>query len=515
MVSLPDILLQIHYHFRTGGVSTVVQRYAEVYSECAESKMSYLFASPQGALYTPSFISMISEKKCDYSDVISLSQFTSIKNDLKTKLITFLNEHQGKTIAVIAHNLTLGKNCALTAAFYEIAMENGSDTIRFFSVIHDFAEESRKEQLDLIYKVKSLGIPINTFAYGVNAPIHFITPNYEAFTLMKHCRRKISLIYNPVNVSSNEPVNVFKEEIIHQFKIRGIQVGAQSGKETPLIYYPSRIITRKNIAEAIVLSLIGLNGLLITGPSGGSNKDSLRDKQYAELAEKYCLPILSNAGKCIESYLIDKKQIVPTLYKCADLVVSTSIAEGFGYSLYEPWIFNKPLIARIPNGFSFPQWYKTSSLYNRFPVPVEWVDKEKVIKKYEEFYYQCFREKMDMNIWSEILFEKYVDFGALDEWNQIEIIKMVLNESEQKKKWQTLLQNGSSGWVGLQGLYNNAQNNLNHNTADIQKGIGKDAFIFQFKECLQIIPELNKEVFDFNEVIKYFRSADKFRVLLS
>jgi hypothetical protein len=69
------------------------------------------------------------------------------------------------------------------------------------------------------------------------------------------------------------------------------------------------------------------------------------------LVERYRLRVILDAGKLITGRNRDIGNPVPLLYAASDLALSTSLAEGFGYGLYEPLLYGKAVIARRPRAF--------------------------------------------------------------------------------------------------------------------------------------------------------------------
>ena len=58
----------------------------------------------------------------------------------------------------------------------------------------------------------------------------------------------------------------------------------------------------------------------------------------------------------------------------ADGCISTSVIEGFGYALYEPWLYGRGVIGRMPEGFSAAGGIRVPQLYDAMLLPAAWID---------------------------------------------------------------------------------------------------------------------------------------------
>ncbi|MGC8742657.1 MAG: hypothetical protein ACP5T0_02105 [Verrucomicrobiia bacterium] len=133
---------------------------------------------------------------------------------------------------------------------------------------------------------------------------------------------------------------------------------------------PTRVLRRKNIAEALLLkNWFSPKSWLITTAKESSSNELDYAARLICAANTYRwrlkLGILSNS--VING---DKRSVeipdIPAMYAASDLVLLTSIQEGFGLTYIEAAMFKRPLIARmLPNlekdfktfGLNFPQSY--------------------------------------------------------------------------------------------------------------------------------------------------------------
>jgi len=137
---IPKTFIQIHYHNRAGGVARVMERYSEVFNRTSRSNDIKSFVICNNYLkIIPSHFKVISITECDYHRFRTENAFSLLQQKLFRKLLDLLsNKDLPKPICVVAHNLSLGKNAALSAAFSDLVDLFKSDNeVRFYSVIHD------------------------------------------------------------------------------------------------------------------------------------------------------------------------------------------------------------------------------------------------------------------------------------------------------------------------------------------------------------------------------------------
>jgi hypothetical protein len=118
MPDLPDIFIQIHYHLRPGGVSTVINKYAEAFHKCKDPDAScYVISSCRG-IEAQNYESMqlIDIEECGYQYIYSKEQFNTLRDTIFRKIDNQFAAMGGKKILFVAHNMTLAKNPALSSA---------------------------------------------------------------------------------------------------------------------------------------------------------------------------------------------------------------------------------------------------------------------------------------------------------------------------------------------------------------------------------------------------------------
>ena len=205
--------------------------------------------------------------------------------------------------------------------------------------------------------------------------------------------------------------------------------------EGPYVVYPIRAIRRKNIGEAILLSLFFENDetLVITlPPNSPSDIESYND--WKSFAGAHHLNIEFDTGlKCSFEDIVCS----------ARYLLTTSITEGFGYSFLEPWLFGKMVWGRklsdICRDFE-TNGVDLGHLYTRLNVPMDWIDANRFFEKWRRALQKTatlFKVTIDpdqfQNARNSISSAGTIDLGLLDEDFQKEVILKLLSDQAYRK----------------------------------------------------------------------------------
>ncbi len=517
MSQLPDILIQIHYHLRPGGVRTVMNRYAETFLHCKNGQAeSYIVSSSYGAYTKGMTCKVVDVPECDYQIIIDKTHFFALRDQIISQIEKTFSTISNRTAVIIAHNLTLAKNPALSAAFHLLAVKWSSVKIRFFLVIHDFAEEGRTDLMEQITSLEAQGVSIRESLYCIGAPVHIVSPGVEWYNLLKKTGFPVTLLQNPIislPESENGIINnrqEYKNRLKKYAEIRGIELDISK----KIFYYPVRVITRKNILESIVISCFLCNGILLTGQFGKSKIDRQRFDFFNTMIKKYKLPVIFDSPDIFsdDDYTISP---VARLMSICDIAISSSIAEGFGYGLFDPWLYDRAVIARKPSGFILPENWDESIFYSWFPAPQEWVSLDLLSNRYRDQYYNCFKSNLPWKVDKVICRNSTVDFGALDEISQYRIIELVLNDKQKMKMWMALLEKKSSIWPGIENLTRAAQNNICRQKELILDQFSYKRFQSQFESCFSQKVSIIAQTINPIYIQNIFQSSKFFKLLLN
>jgi hypothetical protein len=202
---------------------------------------------------------------------------------------------------------------------------------------------------------------------------------------------------------------------------------------TSRLLYPVRAIRRKNIGEAILLATLLRGRLAVTLPPR-NDSDLARHSRWKRFTRDLGLPVLFDAG-------LDRD--LKALMAETSVAVSTSLNEGFGFALLEPWTSRVPVVGRRIShvcgdfekaGIAFP-W-----MYESLPVRLEWFDHSAFADRWRQALsagYRSFGKDLDARsiaaAWSALTDGGEMDFGALDEQAQREVI-IELHSSDQARR---------------------------------------------------------------------------------
>ncbi len=461
MNNFPATFIQIHYHYRHGGVKQVIDRYAELCRSCSNGIIrTLLLCSLEDDKPGIFHSEIIDEPLFDYTTFESSQEFNRIKDLLQSRIESVIASPGIQyPVAILFHNVSLGKNVAASVAFTETARKYGCDRIRFFSIVHDFAEEGRKEMLDIICKVRNWRKTIDEELHCAGAPVEYIVPGKRSYNILSRLHFPVRLLPNSVRTGK---VQLNMEQLTSQLNALSNAQETAFDMSKPVWYCSSRIIRRKNIIETVLLSRL-LGTALVLGPEGTSHHDRMLCKSLNDIARKYQLNLLVNPAGC-ECFRNHQEDVVPAMYALSSAAVSTSVAEGFGFGLYESYIYSKPLLGRRPRGFDYVCNVKSDHLYEMLPVPSEYIDIQLLIDRY----YETFGRNAETDKKADrITNADVLDFADLDIQMQKELLMLFLENRPIQTTWLKVLSNAYPGWSGLQNLKINVSSGFSAKRATI------------------------------------------------
>jgi len=294
---------------------------------------------------------------------------------------------------IMIENLEIGIQPYITYAFYlytQYAYTRGMGK-RFIYRCHDFVQQRPA----FFRNVKKFHHPRfgvvpdwHSILYPAYPSITYIAINrYDRMRLLEHGIEEENIYYvpNPVDrtiVPPDDRRKELREKIITR---EGLS------PDIRFLLYPVRCVRRKNVEEAIFLinffnRLVDNTGVrdncrlkepshLLVSIKPGSGDDAVYADQLVGFVQKHGLPVTIGLGDLIslerEYDPVDSSKIVSysigDLYSASDLVITTSVLEGFGFSYIEPWLLDRAVIGRsIP--YTTPDFQaagmKLGHLYN-------------------------------------------------------------------------------------------------------------------------------------------------------
>ena len=386
----------IHYHLKTGGVTTVMRQQVEA----IRNRCDVLVLSGE-ASGTPFPADTCIIPELGYSDRLHHTSDPQRTAQKVTDAI-FSKWNQGCQL-IHVHNPTLAKNMQ----FLKILTALQNRHIPLFLQIHDFAEDGR---------------PAAYFSEDYVPNCHYGVINSRDYHILLRSGLKkegLHRIHNTIN-----PI-----EQVEQHQNKNVRV-----------LYPVRAIRRKNIGEAILLSIFMDSGhqLSITLPPN-SHRDIVSYEHWKDFVTD-----TGTRVKFEEGLNHDFKELVGS----ARFIVTTSINEGFGFSFLEPWTAGKLLwgrkIPEICRDFE-AQGIRLEHLYDRLQIPIKWIGKDTFFEKWRSCIlnvrslYNCNLTLGDLqHCFHSFTRDDTVDFGLLSQGLQQQVIRRVLSDPKAKDRLKNL-----------------------------------------------------------------------------
>jgi glycosyltransferase involved in cell wall biosynthesis len=381
--------VQIHYHNRPGGVTSVMGQYGLAFSKACGSTAgaSFVVCAKHHVSTAMDGAKVIDVRECGYTTFRTKNAFIKTRNSLLKRLEQIVtSDRLARPVCVVGHNMNLGKNCALSSAFAQCArrLAKQKNDYRFFSVVHDFAEEGRTDLMSQIVSLERLGIKIWDELYPVSPNLCFVALNNRNYSILKKAGFQVRLVPNPVFAPATArplPAAV-RNRVVRRLAKCAEKDNTAFKPDASLLVYPARIISRKNPVEAILLAHFFFSSNLLLGESGTSIEDRALAAYLKRLCRTHKIPVIFNSGRAAEFLLSHDETPFSLLTKAADVCITTSVLEGFGYALYEPRLYHKAVVGRVPAGSDVQKKIAAAGLYSRLFIPCGWVDIRKLTERY-------------------------------------------------------------------------------------------------------------------------------------
>ena len=386
----------IHYHLKTGGVTTCLKQQLEALKD--DCQMCVITGElPSAALP----VKTIHLPQLAYTDVYR-QPFEP--QDVATALIDKIWAHfDGPCDLVHVHNPLLAKN----SKFLKILKALQKKGHRLLLQVHDFAEDGRAQ----LY-----------FNEDYPVDCHYCVVNSRDYQILLNSGLKkpgLHQLFNCVNMPQLPP---------------------QPVEQQPYGVYPIRAIRRKNIGEALLLSLLFTDDttLSITLPPN-SKADMVSYRGWKAFAAEKQLQIEFDSG-------LNKP--FETIVSSARYLLTTSITEGFGFSFLEPWLFNKFVWGRkLPDicvDFE-THGVDLNHMYTQMMVPIDGFDAEAFYNQWRHTVNdtaRIFGIQMDplkiQTAFNAITKGAMIDFGLLSEAFQKQLLQHLLSKQAHIEELLTL-----------------------------------------------------------------------------
>jgi hypothetical protein len=382
----------IHYHLKTGGVTTCLkQQLKALKSHCDTCVITGELPSdafPAKTIYVPELAYSSVYRKPYAPEKVAATVIHKIQSFF-----------DGPCDIVHVHNPLLAKNSNFLRFLKRLQQEG----LNLLLQVHDFAEDGRAR----LY-----------FHEDYPTDCHYCVVNSRDYQILLKCGLKkqgLHRLFNCVSLPQRPPAPVVEE---------------------PSIVYPIRAIRRKNIGEAILLSLLfdAHQKLAITLPPN-SAADLVSYKAWKAFAIEYHLPVEFDQGLHTP---------FETLVASALYLLTTSITEGFGFSFLEPWLYHKYVSGRklddICDDFEV-RGIDLGHMYSQLMVPLEGFDAIGYYRQWNRTIMDAAR-KFDLQIDTAQIRRAFeantagglIDFGLLAEPYQKQVLVYLMSNKKHRQK---------------------------------------------------------------------------------
>jgi hypothetical protein len=277
-----------------------------------------------------------------------------------------------------------------------------------------------------------------------------------------------------------------KPEGLHLVPNEVVPVPVTPGLERNRYLYPVRAIRRKNIGEALLLSLFippGRRAAVTLPPT--VEKDQEQYRRWMDFAGECGLPVEFGVGL---------RESLADVYGSALCVISTSVKEGFGFSFLEPWTAGRAVIGRRIDyvcGDFEAAGLRFNALYQEIKIPIVYLAPLILRKKmeraltgiYEAFGQEPPRYLINM-MGEELLSHDTVDFGRLDEESQEGIIRTMVSNG-------VVLQDimKANPFLGNLADWQPQEGDIDYNSQQVLEAYGTERILSILKDTYQSVAD--------------------------
>jgi len=399
-----------HFHLQTGGVTRVIEHASAALSRSGHRVLVIAGEPPQQPL--PEGVGFAPLPALAYEERRPAQE----PLELAAALVKTAREYFGDLPDLWhVHNHCLGKNLALPGALVALARQSQ----RLLLQPHDFAEDGRPALYArlLAQIADGDGSRLSSLLYPQAGHLHYavLTDRDRGFLAAAGIpSQRLHLLPNAVSLPAQTTGS------------------ADFFPGRRLWLYPTRAIRRKNLGELLLWSMLAEEEDLFAATQAPQNPDEQpRYRRWVALTRELGLPLELGLGNRIDDF--------PALVASAHALISTSIAEGFGFAFLEPWLVGRPLVGRdlpeITRDFA-AAGLDLRALYERLEVPLDWLDRDRLRMAMGRALgnimtaYGREATPADMErLWASVVREGRVDFGRLDETAQTEVIRHLATDA--------------------------------------------------------------------------------------
>jgi len=341
---MPDLYI-FHHHLLTGGVTSVILKSVEALkSYLPEVDRIYLVTGNKINFSNLTLSPKVEVKvlpEIDYLEgqKLSVQNTSPAGSSLASRLI---RQFASDNAIWWVHNYHLGKNPLFTRALLKIIDGTYGDIHQKIVLqIHDFPECGRYENLALLESIVKCPL------YPLSPDVQYVVLNKRDYDILITAgipQNHLSLLENPISPYTPPCTNSSEKRKIKQSLDRAFGASFPSFiPDAPLIIYPIRTIRRKNVMEAgFITRLLEEPVNLIASLPGVSASEIAYSNLIKKCYKQGLIPGLWGIGEKLEAAGLSFEKLI----EAGDLIISTSVQEGFGYLFINALQWQRPLLAR-------------------------------------------------------------------------------------------------------------------------------------------------------------------------
>lgn len=357
-------LIIVHYHFRPGGIRRVVELATPHLRQALPRLDTVLLVSGEArdAAWNRHFARRLAPVRLRLHTAPELGYFSElpapvarVRQRVRQQLTRLLAPYTPDNCVVWAHNLGIGRNAILAA---ELARGCARRRLRLISHHHDWWFDNRWLRVPELRRAGYPGLTaIARTLFPRGTEIRHATINQEDATILAAGPLQPSAWLPNLAAPLPPPARPRATAARRWLHRRLDRDGA------PVWLLPCRLLRRKNVAEALLLTRwLRPEAWLVTTGDVSSADELPYFHKLADAARRHRWRLRLGVLQGSEA----RKPTVPELLAAAEAVLLTSIQEGFGLPYLEAAAAGRPLLAReLPNiapdlarfGFRFPQAY--------------------------------------------------------------------------------------------------------------------------------------------------------------
>lgn len=355
----------LHNHFRPGGVRRVIELAAPHLARAlrlSDGEIILVSGEAPEALWLANFqnrldkvpVSCRIEPALLYMAEQRMSAAV-LRRRLEVFFVQLLDAAEGQDCVVWAHNQGLGRNLPLTLTLQQACARRQTPLVLHH---HDWWFDNRWSRWPEMRRSGFRSLPqVADTIFGQSGNVRHAAINQaDAGVLLAELPGRAAWLPNLLDGSPRPSA--------HQVEKARQWLARELGDDEPVWLMPCRLLRRKNIAEALLLTrwLRPEAWLVTTGDITSAEEDDYA-RRLAAAARRHDWRLRLRLLKGGES----GKPAMPELLAACEVVLLTSLLEGFGLPYLEAAMAAKPLLARaLPNiapdlaqlGFDFPQYYE-------------------------------------------------------------------------------------------------------------------------------------------------------------